>query len=106
MKKLHANGFQEDVDPTVSNSFATAAMKFTNSLIDSYIKAYDEKRNSSMVFRLHENYNKPEAVEKPGNFDGFVRGLATQTCQKLDLDVVSDVSIFYSILKKPKNYYF
>lgn len=92
-KKFFSNEFHEDIDPRVSNSFASAAMKFTNSLVDSYLKIFDEKRNQTTVLRLHENYNKPEAVEKPGNLDGLIRGLATQSCQKLDLDVVSDVSM-------------
>lgn len=87
------NEYKENIDPTVSNSFATAAMKFTNSLIDSNLKVYDEMRQSNLSLRLHEHYNRPEAIEKPGTLDGLIRGLATQSCQKYDLDIVKDVSI-------------
>lgn len=91
MKKFDINEYDKNTDPTVSNSFATAAIKFTNTLIDSNLQVYDEARNKSESLRLQENFNRPEAIEKPGYFDGLIRGLATQPCQKIDLDVVSDV---------------
>lgn len=93
IKKIHTNEYHENIDARISNAFATAAMKFVNSLMDNFLKIYDENRNTSHFIRLHEHFNRPDILEKPGNLDGLIRGLATQPCQKFDLEVVSDVII-------------
>lgn len=86
--------YRENVDPTVSNAFATAAIRFSNSLMTSELQMIEENRNSNSSVRLQDHFNKPIDLVKPGNLDGLVRGLATQKSQMMDLQFISDVSDF------------
>lgn len=86
------NKYKDDVDPSVSNSFATAALKFINSLMESHLHVLEEDRMANGSIRLQDHYNKPVVVEKPGFLDGLIRGLATQRSQKMDMAFISDVS--------------
>ena len=61
----------------------------TFNLFNYSITDNDRKINESI--RLSDFFYKPYAIEADGMFDGLVRGLATQTVQKMDLHLVSDV---------------
>ncbi|CAG2065524.1 unnamed protein product, partial [Timema podura] len=93
--KLKKNGFSEDYDenvnPTVTNGFATAAIRFLYSMMEGNIKLFDEHRNHNGSIALNHNYNKPRVVEESGKIDELLRGLATQNGQKSDLEYSSDV---------------
>nr|CAD7574737.1 unnamed protein product [Timema californicum] len=98
--KLKKNGFSEDYDenvnPTVTNSFATAAIRFLYSMMEGNIKLFDEHRNHNGSIALNRNYNKPRVVEESGKIDELLRGLATQNGQKSDLEYSSDLlSLLY-----------
>lgn len=41
--------------------------------------------------RLADYFYKPRSIEDKNVFDGLIRGLATQTAQKMDLHLVPDV---------------
>ncbi|XP_018334642.1 peroxidase-like, partial [Agrilus planipennis] len=86
------NNFNERIDPTISNSFATAALRFINSLMEGNLKLYKENRSSNTSISLSNFFNKPTSLEKPGFLDALIRGLATQASQKLDLNVVDEVT--------------
>ena len=53
----------------------------------------DETRSVNQTLRLKDNFYKPHTIESDDVFDGIVRGLTTQSSQKMDINVVSDVSI-------------
>ncbi|KAK5650907.1 hypothetical protein RI129_001936 [Pyrocoelia pectoralis] len=78
-----------EVDPRTSNSFATAAIKFFNSLFDDYIGTYDHHRKLQRLYILKDYFNKPNILED--NFNGLIRGLATQESLKLDLNYVDSI---------------
>lgn len=84
--------YDEEINPSVSNAFATAALRFVKSLVDDKLKLYGENRHVNQVLKLREHFNDPLVVEKSGYLDGFIRGLATQSSQKLDLAFAKDVS--------------
>lgn len=56
----------------------------------------DDARIVNDSLRLAEYFYKPRSIEDGNVFDGLVRGLATQTAQKMDLHLVPDVR--YSII--------
>ena len=52
----------------------------------------DNDRQVNGTLKLSEHFYKPRIIESEDVFDGLVRGLASQTVQKMDLHLVSDVS--------------
>lgn len=86
--------YDEEINPSISNAFATAALRFVKSLIDDKLQLYGENRHVNQVLQLREHFNDPLVVERPGYLDGLIRGLATQSSQKLDLAFAKDVSEF------------
>ncbi|KAJ9595022.1 hypothetical protein L9F63_013688, partial [Diploptera punctata] len=87
-----SSDFNENVNPSVSNSFATAAMRFRFSMMDGNIELYDEDRTTNKSLKLRDHFNEPETVEEEGHFDALVRGLATQGSQKNDISYSNDLT--------------
>ncbi|KAL5236598.1 hypothetical protein ACI65C_004008, partial [Semiaphis heraclei] len=80
----YSNSYNENTDPSVSNSFATAILPFANSMISESISLYTEDREFNGSISLKENYNRPtDLVLK--FLDQLVRGLSTQNTQKVDM---------------------
>ncbi|XP_075230965.1 salivary peroxidase/catechol oxidase-like isoform X2 [Lycorma delicatula] len=83
------NGFSRrynvKVDPSVSNSFATAASRFISSMVEGRLGLYQEDRNPEVTILLKDHFNKPNLLESDGYLDSLVRGMATQSCQRMDL---------------------
>lgn len=89
-------GFNFDVDPTITNSFATAAFHFVNSLLDENIQFIAED-NTVMSYRLHEHYYKPAFVTQKRGLEKILRGMTTQKSQEMDLNYEDDVSFFFHL---------
>ena len=88
-------GFKEDVDPTISNEFATAAFRFGHSLLPATIRRVgaDGKTAESGNLNLADSFFDPSIIETDG-IDNLLRGLASQRCQELDTNVVDAVRNF------------
>ncbi|KAI5631375.1 peroxidase domain-containing protein [Phthorimaea operculella] len=81
-------GYNSDVDPTITNAFATAAFHFVNSLLDQDIELVDETVTSE---RLKNHYYKPEIVAKKGGLKKLLKGMVNQKMQALDLNYDDDL---------------
>lgn len=93
VSKIHLSDvYSEQADPAVTNSFATAALRVINSLIDDKLGLYSENRVVNKSLNLREYFNRPSTVGEPGHLDALIRGLATQQSQKLDMDYASDIT--------------
>ncbi|KAL5236551.1 hypothetical protein ACI65C_003961 [Semiaphis heraclei] len=80
----YSNSYDENTNPSVSNSFATAILPFANSMISESISLYSEDREFNGSISLKENYNRPtDLILK--FLDQLVRGLSTQNTQKVDM---------------------
>lgn len=84
-------GYNQDIDPTISNSFATAAFHFVNSLLDQDIEMVDTNNNVTS-HRLGQNYFKPELLTKRKGLENILRGMVSQKSQGLDFNYDDDVS--------------
>ncbi|KAG8230290.1 hypothetical protein J437_LFUL010193 [Ladona fulva] len=93
--------FDKDLDPSTSNEFASAAIRFAHSMMESNIRLYEEGRDINNTILLRNHYNHPVIVEEPGNFDSLVRGMATQNSQQMDLLFSSDVTSLLWRDRKP-----
>ncbi|KAJ8676076.1 hypothetical protein QAD02_011862 [Eretmocerus hayati] len=79
-------------DPAISNEVATAALRFLQSLKQSMLSITDNDRKINDSVRLSDFFYKPRTIESNDVFDGLIRGLATQSAQKMDSHLVSDVT--------------
>ncbi|GBP26022.1 Peroxidase [Eumeta japonica] len=84
-------GYNSDIDPTVTNSFATAASHFINSLLDQDIELLNEDANVTQSLRLKEHYYKPQIVTEEGGLEKLLRGMVGQKCQGSDFNYDNDV---------------
>nr|XP_022905517.1 peroxidase-like [Onthophagus taurus]XP_022905518.1 peroxidase-like [Onthophagus taurus] len=82
--------FDEDVDPRVSNSFATAASKFFITAYDETINLYDENNNLNEKIDLKKIFGE-EFLMDIKNFDKFLMTLSTQPIQRVDLNVPNNI---------------
>lgn len=55
-------------------------------------RLYDENRDVNVTLGLRDHFNRPHVIQKIGLLDGLIRGLATQSSQKLDTDYAQVVS--------------
>ncbi|XP_038220482.1 peroxidase-like [Zerene cesonia] len=83
-------GYNSDIDPTVTNSFATAAFHFVNSLLDQDIQLVDDNENVTSS-RLAQFYFRPELVAKKGGIEMLLRGMTSQISQRLDFNYDDDL---------------
>ncbi|XP_026731939.1 peroxidase-like isoform X1 [Trichoplusia ni] len=83
-------GYNSDIDPTITNPFATAGFHFVNSLLDQDIQMIDDNNNVTSQ-RLHHNYFKPEIVAKNGGLKQILKGMVNQNSQQLDLNYDDDL---------------
>ncbi|XP_039750758.1 peroxidase-like [Pararge aegeria] len=83
-------GYNSDIDPTITNSFATAGFHFLNSLLDQDIQVVDENNNVT-AYRLKNSYFKPELVAEKKGLENILRGMVNQKSQKLDFNYDDDL---------------
>ncbi|KAM3967062.1 salivary peroxidase/catechol oxidase isoform 2-T2 [Aphomia sociella] len=84
-------GYNSDVNPTITNSFATAVFHFVNSLLDQDVEMLDENNNVISTSRLMDNYFKPEILTRKGALQQVLRGMVNQKSQGLDFNYDDDL---------------
>lgn len=88
-------GYNELIDPTVSNVFSAAAFRMGHTLINSNIIRMDnDGGTSSGQIALRDAFFNPFAVNLSGGIDPFLKGMATQVQQELDCKIIDDVRNF------------
>lgn len=90
--KSHSRNYNSMDDPAVSNEVATAALRFLTSLMQEKLSLTDNTRRINSTLSLVEYFYKPSIIESDQVFDGFLRGMVTQTSQKMDMNIISDVT--------------
>ncbi|XP_076644739.1 peroxidase isoform X2 [Halictus rubicundus] len=88
----YSRNYNSMVDPAVSNEVATAALRFLTSLMQEELSLTDNTRRVNSTLALVEYFYKPSVIETDQVFDGFLRGMVTQTSQKMDMNIISDVT--------------
>ncbi|XP_029348684.1 peroxidase-like, partial [Acyrthosiphon pisum] len=105
----YSNAYNETVDPAVSNSFATAILPFSNSMISDKLNLYPESRiieNNNAELSLNNHFNQPNHV-MVHFLDQLVRGLATQNTLEVDMGFSSEIiNYLYKFRPEIRGYYY
>ncbi|XP_018392669.1 PREDICTED: peroxidase-like isoform X2 [Cyphomyrmex costatus] len=88
----YSRNYNSDDEPAVSNEAATAALRFLNSLMQEKLSLPDNFRQQNKTLQLVEHFFNPRIIESEEVLDGLLRGLATQTSQKMDINLISDMT--------------
>jgi hypothetical protein len=88
-------GYDSNVNPQISNSFATAAYRLGHTMLSPSILRLDEAGNEIEAghLQLRDAFFQPQNVVESG-VDPILRGMATQTAQAVDPMLVDDVRNF------------
>ncbi|XP_054279946.1 peroxidase-like isoform X2 [Macrosteles quadrilineatus] len=81
----YSNLYKDNVNPGVSNSFASAALRSFNSMLEDQVRLYNEHRSPMIEPMNLQRLHSRETMHKDDKLDALVRGLATQSAQKMDL---------------------
>ena len=88
--------YNPNTDAAIANSFSTAAYRFGHSALSPTLLRLDADGNESEHghLALREAFFSPERLTTEGGIDPILRGLASQTSQKIDPYVIDDVRNF------------
>jgi peroxidase len=90
------SGYKPDIDPGISNMFATAAYRVGHTMLSSEIQRQNEdgSESASGNLQLRDAFFRPGAIVDEGGLDPILRGLADGKAHKIDSHVVDDVRNF------------
>lgn len=94
-------GYRANVNPSITNEFATAAFRFGHSVLDGEIGRLNNDGTSIAAgpLTLRESFFNtsvfdPTAANHEGDIDPFLKAAASGTAQEVDLKVIDDVRNF------------
>jgi hypothetical protein len=87
-------GYDEEVDPGISNEFSTAAYRLGHSMLSPQLIRINRPGKGLVSTSLKDAFFNPRLIHKGGGIDTLLRGLATQTAQEVDIKVVHGVRNF------------
>lgn len=85
-------GYNAEVNPTIFNEFSVAAYRFGHSLVNEVLLRLDangEEIEDGHLSLVSTFFTAPSILTEETSIDPILRGLAAQTHQKLDVNVVN-----------------
>jgi len=86
------DSYNPEVNPTITNTFSTAAMRFGHSLIAGVIKSFNIFGSETKSVPLTKSQFAPYDLYDNLTLESFVRGLATQKAQAMDADMAAELT--------------
>ncbi|XP_029672350.1 uncharacterized protein LOC115240990 [Formica exsecta] len=93
LKKGYYEGYDPTINPTIANSFSTAAYRFGHSLVQQSFIRFDS--NHRPIFNnvsIHDEFSNPANLETAGSVDRLLLGLVNQPCQRRDEFITEEIT--------------
>jgi len=89
-------GYKEDVNPGISNVFATASYRFGHTMLSSDILRLDRRMEviDEGNLSLADAFFNPTVITDEGGIEPMLRGLSRQPAQEIDTKLVDEVRNF------------
>ncbi|EDX70597.1 Animal haem peroxidase superfamily [Coleofasciculus chthonoplastes PCC 7420] len=87
------SGYDETVNPSISNEFSTAAYRVGHTMLPSELQRINNDGTSAGSISLRDSFFKPQEITDNG-IDSLLLGLASQKAQTIDAFIVDDVRNF------------
>ena len=89
------SGYDDTVDPSISNAFSTAAFRFGHTMLSPQLRRLDPMGSSIPAgdLALRDAFFNIQWIQDEG-VDSILRGLMTQPAQELDAFIIDDVRSF------------
>ncbi len=89
-------GYDGDANPNILNVFSSVASRFGHSIVNEQFVRLEETGETSVYGSIHlrEVFFKPLVIKDEGGIDPFLRGMATQKQQQLDMKMVGSLRNF------------
>ncbi|XP_057663245.1 peroxidase-like [Diorhabda carinulata] len=82
--------YSEDINPSVSNEFATSAIRFLQAMFSGNISVVNRERVLLSILKLSDHFNKPGVITQENMFDYILRGMATGLAHKVGVNHAKD----------------
>jgi len=89
-------GYNDQMNPSISNVFSAAAFRIGHTLINSDILRMDNEGDeiSDGSIKLKDAFFNPQAIVLANGIDPYFKGMGTQVMQKMDCKIVGDLRNF------------
>ncbi|XP_069178968.1 chorion peroxidase [Procambarus clarkii] len=88
----YSRDYDSGLNAAIMNEFATVAFRFGHTLVQGMIQLVGKKGRLGDTLIIHEFFNNPRPIYRPGGMDELLRGLATQPIQQFDNFVTSSLT--------------
>ena len=93
LPKNYYNGYNDTINPTIANSFASAAFRFGHSLVKSTLRRCNKNFSEVPFFiKLHKELNNPSNLHNFGSVDRLMFGLVDQKISRRDEFISSELT--------------
>lgn len=91
------NGYNNRINPTVSNEFTGAGFRLGHTLLSSKIRRLNPDGTpfqSVLDLKLRDVFFKASAIKESGGIEPFLQGMGSQVQQRFDSKIVDDIRNF------------
>lgn len=90
------SGYHPTADAGIANEFSTAAFRLGHTLLSPILLRLDAQGNSipQGPLSLADSFFTPTRIRDEGGIEPILRGLTSQVCQELDVQIVDEVRNF------------